>query len=207
MALAMTSTYSFLSARMTALALILFAASFSSSQTPSKVIEWQLKPMGSNNERWAAGTQLFKVLDRVEIQSVAVGNAITIGQPFAADDDWLKNLVIRVRNVSGQQVTAIQVTLILPEMDHSSPDVVYCYGCAPTEKVKGVSAGETVELKMLGGGFYDWVKGRTAERGGISHISRAQIREMFVTLPDNTHWVSGCIKTADTKNACPLTAP
>ena len=43
--------------------------------------------MGSSSERWTAGTQLFKLLDRVEIEGVAVGNSITIGQSFKADDD------------------------------------------------------------------------------------------------------------------------
>lgn len=107
-----------------------------------------------------------------------------------------------MKNVSDQRLLAIQITLILPEMDHSSPDIVYCYGCAAAEKAKGVSPGEVVELKMLGGGFYDWVKTRAADKGGISQISKAQIRDMFVTLPDGTRWLSGCVRTADPKNAC-----
>jgi hypothetical protein len=61
-----------------------------------------------------------------------------------------------------------------------------------------------VDLKMPGGGFYDFVKMRAGEKGGIAQINKAQIRVMFVTLPDKSQWVSGCIKTADAKNACPL---
>jgi hypothetical protein len=163
--------------------------------------------MGSNNERWTEGTQAFRMLDRVEIEKITAGEPITIGQQFTAGDDWLQNLVIRVRNVSGQKVAAIQVTLILPQMGPGSPDVVYCYGCAPAEKAKGIADDEVVDLKMLGGGFYDFVKMRAAEKGGISQISKAQVRDMLVTLPDRTRWVSRCIKTADAKNACPLSAP
>jgi hypothetical protein len=179
------------------------------SQAHNKLVEWTSRPIGSNNERVAAGTQLFQRLDSIEIEDVsAEGKSIAIGQGFAAEDDWLRSLAVRVKNVSGQQVSAIQVTLILPEMDHSSPDIVYCYGCAPAERAKGVSPGEVVELKMLGGGFYDWVKTRAADKGGISKISKAQIRDMRVTLPDGKHWLSGCVKTADAKNACPRsTAP
>lgn len=184
--------------------LILCLWSFAFPQTQTKLIEWQPKPMGSNNERWTDGTQLFRVLDRVEIQDLSVGKPVTIGEPFAADDDWLQHLVIRVRNISKQQVAAIQVTLVLPQMGPGSPDVVYCYGCAPDEKEKGIAAGETVSLKMLGGGYYDFVKIRAAEVGGISQINKAQIRDMYVTLADKTRWVSGCIKTADAKNACPI---
>jgi hypothetical protein len=175
----------------------------SSPQTQSKVIEWQEKPVGSDNQRRTDGAQVFRVLDRVEIESLIVENPISIGKSFTAGDDWLQDLKIRVRNVSGQQLAAIQVTLILPQMGPGSPDVVYCYGCAPAEKAKGIAAGETVELKMPGGGFYDFVKMRAAEKGGIAQINKAQIREMYVTLPDNTRWISGCIKTTEVKNACP----
>jgi len=41
-------------------------------------------------------------------------------------------------------------------MGPGSPDVIYCYGCAAAEKAKGVSSGETVELKMLDG-YYNFV--------------------------------------------------
>jgi hypothetical protein len=206
MALTLTSRYAILFSTIL-LCLVLSVASVAFSPPQNKTIEWTPRPFGSNNERVPAGTQLFRILDRIEMEDITVaGRPITIGKSFAAEDDWLKNLVIPVRNVSGQQVAAIQMTLVLPEMDHASPDIVYCYGCAASEKAKGISAGEVVELKMLGGGFYDWVKSRADEQGGISQISKAQIREMLVTLPDGSHWVSGCIKTADAKNACPRSA-
>lgn len=186
---------------------VIAGVTFALPQTQTKLIEWQPKPMGSNNERWTGGQQLFRILDRVEIESLKVGKPITIGQPFTADDDWLKNLVIRVRNISGQQISTIQVTLVLPQMGPGSPDVVYCYGCAAAENAKGIAAGESVDLKMIGDAFYDFVKMRATEKGGIAQINNAQIRDMHVTLPDNTRWVSGCIKTSDIKNACPLGSP
>jgi hypothetical protein len=182
--------------------LIMYLWAFGFPQTQTKLIEWQAKPVGSNNERWADGTQTYRVLDRVEIEEFTVGMPVRIGEGFTADDDWLQKLVIRVRNTSGQKIATIQITLVLPQMGPGSPDVVYCYGCAPEEKEKGIAPGESVDLKMLGGGYYDFVKGRAAEVGGISQINKAQFRIMFVTLPDKTLWVSGCIKTTDVKNAC-----
>lgn len=202
----MTTHHSILLATLISLSLFLSAASLAFSQTQNKLVEWTPRPIGTNKESVAQGIKLFQLIEDIEIEDVAVAaGSITIGQPFPADDDWLRDIVVRVRNVSDRRFTAIQMTLILPEMNHSSPDVVYCYGCAPSEKLKRVSPGETVELKMLDGGFYDWVKSRAAEKG-ISQISKAQIRDMFVTLPDGTHWLSGCIKTADAKNACPRPA-
>jgi hypothetical protein len=189
------------------LSLILCAASLAAAQTPKKTVAWTPRPIGNNNERIAPGTKLYPQIEQMKILAVVSADAaITLGQPFAADDDWLRTLIIRVRNISAQPVTSIQMTLILPEMDNASPDIVYCYGCTQAEKEKGLGPGETVELKLLGGGFYDWVKSRADEKGGIALITKAQIREMFVTLPDGTHWLSGCVKTADPKNACPGSA-
>lgn len=182
--------------------LIVLPPSSTFLQARNKLIEWQPKSMGSNNERWQDGTEVFRVLERVEIESFTVGNKITIGKEFPGSDDWLNDLVIRVRNISGQKLTAIQITLVLPQLGPGSPDVVYCYGCAPAESAQGIAANESVDLKMIGGGFYDFVKLRAAEKGGIAQIDKAQIRNMFVTLPDNNRWVSRCIKTTDAKNAC-----
>lgn len=189
--------------------LILCAASLTLTQTKKKTVEWTPRPIGNNSERVAPGTQLYPQIEQIQIDDVVIaGASITLGQSFPANDDWLKTLIIRVRNVSPQRITSIQITLILPEMDHASPDIVYCYGCAPAEKEKGVGPGEIVDLKLLGGGFYDWVKSRADEKGGIALMTKAQIREMFVTLPGGGHWLSGCVKTADSKNACPRpTAP
>lgn len=182
--------------------LIVISPSSAFLQSQTKLIEWQPKPLWSNNERWQDGTEVFRVLDRVEIESFTVGNKIAIGEAFPGSDDWLNELVIRVRNISGQKLTAIQITLVLPQLGPGSPDVVYCYGCVPEQRAKGIAANQSVDLKMIGGGFYDFVKFRAAEKGGIAQINKARIRDMYVTLPDNKSWVSGCIKTTDTKNAC-----
>jgi hypothetical protein len=189
--------------------LILCAASLASSQTERKTVEWTPRPLGSHHELGGPGIQIYPQIENIQIDDVVVaGASITLGQSFVANEDWLQTLIIRVRNVSSQRLASIQVTLILPEMDLASPDVVYCYGCAQFERERGVGPGEMVELKMPSGGFYDWVKSRASEKGGIALITKAQIRDMFVTLPDGTHWLSGCIKTANAKNACRMsTAP
>ena len=184
------------------LSLGLLVCALSFLQTPTKLIEWQAKPLkGTRTD----GAQVYPVLDRVEIERFTVGKPVTIGEAFSAGDDWLQDLVIRVRNASGRRIEAIQVTLVLPQMNPGSPDVIYCYGCAPAEKEKGIESGDAVDLKMIGGGaYYDFVKMRAAEKGGIAQISKAEIRDMYVTLPDKTVWVSRCIRTKDAKNACPL---
>lgn len=178
------------------------------SQTQNRVIEWSKSPVGSNNETAAANLQLFRQIEAVEIEDFAVdGKSITVGKPFPAADDWLKTFTVRVRNISGQRLVRVQITLVLPEMSHGSPDIVFCYGCAAPEREKGFMPGEVLELKMLGGGFYDWIRSRIAEQGGVSRINKAEIHHMYVTMPTGPTWFSGCVKTANPKNACSRNAP
>ncbi len=152
----------------------------------------------------AANLQLFRQIDAAEIEDIAVdGKSITVGQPFAAGDDWLKTFTVRVRDISGQRLVSAQVTLVLPEMGVGSPDIVFCYGCAAVEKEKGFMPGEVVELKMPGGGFYDWVRSRIAGKGSVSRITKTEIHHMYVTPPTGPKWFSGCVKTTNPGNACP----
>jgi hypothetical protein len=90
---------------------------------------------------------------------------------------------------------------------YSSPQIQFCYGCAQDERDKGIMPGDDVELKIIGGGLYEWVKSRVADKGNISMITEAEINFMLVWLPGGTTWYSGCAKTANPKNACPSTAP
>lgn len=198
----------FSSAIFTLVGSVVFATTSVYSQTQYKVIEWSKSPIGSNNERLAADLQLSRQIDGVEIEDIAVGGKpITVGEPFAADEDWLKTISFRVRNISGQRLVRVQITVVLPEMSHGSPDIVFCYGCATAEKEKGLNAGEDVEFKMLDGGFYDWVRSRIAEKGNVSRITKAEIHHMYVTPPTGPTWFSGCVKTANPKNACPNKSP
>jgi hypothetical protein len=204
----MVSNWIYSSAVVNLLASFVFTVTPVLSQAQNKVIEWSRSPIGSNNETAEANLQLSRQINGVEIEDIAVdGKSITVGVPFAAGDDWLKTLTVRLKNISGQRLVSAQITVVLPEMGSGSPDIVFCYGCAAPEKEKGFMPGEVVELKMPGGGFYDWVRSRIAEKGGVSRINKAEIHHMYVNLPAGPTWFSGCIKTANPKNACRPSAP
>ncbi len=203
----MTENRLFSQAIVTVLGLLVFAATTDYSQTQNKVIVWSKSPIGSHNETTPPDVKLFPQIDGVEIEEIAVGGKSRIvGEGFAADDDWLKTITVRVKNISSQRLISVQITLVLPEMGQS-PDIPLCYGCAAAEKEKGIVPGESVELKMLGGGFYDWLRSRIAENGAVSRITKAEIHHVYVTLPAGPTWFSGCIKTANLKNACPHNTP
>jgi hypothetical protein len=103
-----------LSAILTTLLGFLFAVTPGFSQNQNKVLEWSKRPVGSNNETAAASIQLSKQIDAIEIEDILVdGKSITIGEPFVADIDWLRNITFRVKNISGEQLMGIQRTLVL----------------------------------------------------------------------------------------------
>lgn len=176
-------------------------------QGQPKMIEWSKSPKDSKT-RTAADMRPLDQINDVEIKDVLIeGKSITMGQSFVAEDDWIQSITFRVKNISEQQLKAVQITLVLPEMSSGSPDIVFCYGCLKTEREKGIAPGEEVELKMPGGSFYGWVREKITTQGDISKISKAQISHVYVTLPDGMKLYSGCLKTADTKNACPHRKP
>ncbi len=112
---------------------LVFTAS-GAAQTQQKVLVWSDHPFGSHNERTRAPLQIFKQLDAIEIQSINVGGKpIAIGEPFSADEDWLRDLTFRVKNVSDKELMGIQITLILPEME-TPIQVPYVSGCRHDKK-------------------------------------------------------------------------
>jgi hypothetical protein len=94
------------------------------------------------------------------------------------------------------------MTLVLPEM-RRSPDIPICYPYAAAELEKGIAPGEVVELKVLSGQFYDWLKASIARETTLSAITTARIRDTLAKLPDGTLWVSECVNTAKPDNQCP----
>jgi hypothetical protein len=191
----------------TILSLLTSLLLFLTPQTQTRVIEWSKSPVGSNNENVAPILQLFRQIEGVEIIEFASnGKPVSIGEPFAAPEDWLKKLTVRVRNISAEKLESVQITLKVPEIG-VSPDVIYCYGCGRAEREKGIQPGEIVELTMPGGEYYEWVVSRIEAKLPLSKISRAEIRHMYVGVPDRPTWYSGCVRTANPKEACQFSTP
>ena len=171
------------------------------SQTPTRFLVWSSSPVGSNNERVAPDLELSRQIKEVEIVEFLVGGReINIGQGFSAPDDFLRTMSFKVKNVSKRMVSTIQITLIVPDNRLYSPQIIYCYGCAEKQREKGIAPGEVVELKMPEP-IYEFVMTRLAEKG-ITVVTRVEFSHMYVHFPDGPTLYSGCIKTANPRNAC-----
>src|SRR5437660_5744006 len=115
----------------------------------SKLIVWPKEPGRRIRPAGTPGGQANALaqLDTLEIEEILVeGKPIIIGQPFNASDDWLRNITIRVKNISNQRFSQIQIGLILPEI-RSGPDIYVFYPFTADERAKGFGPGEVVELK------------------------------------------------------------
>jgi hypothetical protein len=172
----------------------------------TKLIVWPREPGHRIRPARTPGGQsnALAQFDSFEIEDITVeGKSIIIGQVFAASDDWLNAITVRIKNVSQQKFQTIQLTLILPEIK-DGPDIPVCYGCAIEERRKGFAPGDEVELKTLSSSkFYDWVKLSISEKTSSSSITTAQIRDTLAIAWDNKSWLSECVKTTNPQNACP----
>lgn len=172
------------------------------SQGQTKLLEWSQFPVGNYGGTSSPDIELSKQINSIEIEEILVsGRPINIGEPFAADVDWLKDLTFRVKNVSSEQVMAIQIDLRLPEINNS-PMVVFIAGCKHDKNQPCIRPGEEVVLRMPAGSFYSWVKERVAKEKDITAINKATIGEMIVTRANGMQWMSGCVKTTNPKNVC-----
>jgi hypothetical protein len=176
------------------------------AQNQTKLIVWPKEPGRRIRPRGTPGglSNALAQFDSFEIEDITVeGKSIIIGQVFVASDDWLNAISVRVKNVSQQKIRTIQMTLNLPEIKFG-PDIPMCYGCAGEEGRKGIAPGEEVELKTISSSkFYDWVKLSITEKTSLASITTAQIYLTLAILSDGTSWVSECVKTVNSQNACP----
>jgi hypothetical protein len=84
-------------------------------QTKDRLVEWPPYPFGRINSA-ADGIKLSPATEALEIVDVQVaGHSITIAQAFPADDDWLRSLTFRMKNISAQSIVGARIQFGLPE--------------------------------------------------------------------------------------------
>lgn len=183
------------------LCLLIFVAS-ANCQTAQKVLVWSDHPIGSHNELTSPPHQIFKQLDAIEIQGINAGSkSITIGERFSANEDWLGELTFRIKNISDKEIIGVQVTLLLSELKKPA-QVPYVASCPHDKSQACIRPGEEVELKIPVK-VYEWVKTAVATETDLTKITKATIFDVLVSFPGDIRWSSGCVKTKDSRQACP----
>ena len=178
------------------------------AQTQARLISWQPHTFGRIT-RAAEGVRLSPVAEALEIVGFTVeGEAITLGEPFAASNEWLKSLKVRVWNISGQTLSRAQMYFVLPESrteEGRTISLILKYGSIAAETLRLIQPDEEFELSLMEED-YERLNERIAERRNPTIINRLFITLASVQFADGTSWASGCIRATNPKNSCPPSA-
>ena len=171
------------------------------AQERARSLEWvdhRSINSGEIREPWS------RQIEVVELEQILIaGKVVHIGDQTPAGVDWLNQLSFRVKNLSSENITWLQISLVLPQMTHS-PQIQYLAPCGNRENEICLRPGEEVELKIAGKGqLYNWVKERVAEETQLSEITRAAIDGVYVATESTGVVMAGCMRTSDSRNSCP----
>jgi hypothetical protein len=148
------------------------------AQQPDRIVDWHPVRLGSKE----------RVLEIVDIK--VDGKSITVGQPFAAGEDWLDTLTFRVRNVSGKTISVLGFGVGFPELGVSGPIPMFSISYGDYTKTnpaarKAFLADEEVDLKLP----KDQLEGMrdvSTKTIGTSHLSKLTILPGLVTFEDGS---------------------
>ena len=185
---------------------VLLATTSVFSQSKERTLRWAEIPISNRNTVSAvAGSQVLAQIESLEIKDISVaGKSITMGQPFAADDNWVTSLKLRVKNISDQNIKLIQINMMLPEIEDGGPLIPICYGCGGVGTGRSMMPGDEVQMKVV---FQQWVTDQIKSKSNPSLITKAQIHDITVMQSDGKRLLSGCMRTTDPKSACPTPSP
>jgi hypothetical protein len=184
--------------------LLVYGVTPASAQAPDKVVSWSEYPMGRITQV-APNMRLSPIEESLEIVDILVdGKSIAVGEPFTASENWIRNFTVRVRNISGQEIHSIEMSIVLPDVtlsDGRNYGLSLRGGSTPAGKQKPVMPGEEVGLKWIEI-EYQKFKERSAQLNGVAHIMKAQIGMTAVLFTDGTMWGSDCLRATDSRNSC-----
>ncbi|HWS99751.1 MAG TPA: hypothetical protein VN256_05700 [Pyrinomonadaceae bacterium] len=136
----------------------------------------------------------------VEIIEIKVaGVPVTLGKPFTAGEDWLKDLTVRVRNVSAKPIIWASMSFGLPEaksdrdgrQGYMGFPLEYMRGGIPKEgapEMKAIMPGEEAELVCFSE-RYPGFKKQVEKEAGVKSITTIWTGgDLAVTFEDNTMW-------------------
>lgn len=134
--------------------------------------------------------------DILEVVDIKVaGQSVTPGRPFMADEEWLRNLSVRIKNTSSKPIASIRLQLSLPEAKYRAGGLGISLnygGRTKAEKETGdakplVPGGET-ELKFTAA-EYESHRKFVSERSSVSSFSRLIFGHASVSFEDGTRGI------------------
>jgi hypothetical protein len=129
------------------------------------------------------------------------GHAISFDQRFAANDDWLKSLVISIKNRSDKVILLVSLQLQFPRPTNSSDTLSlgdFYYGNSeilsrqPTaeEQLTGIAPGQIQDIHLSAERFEDFQSLLNAT-GYAASVKKVNFRIDNVIFKDDTMWSGG----------------
>jgi hypothetical protein len=187
--------------------LILIGFTSASGQAKDRIIEYPVFPIGFiESVEGINPSGLKNVLEIVDVK--VAGRSITIGQPFSAEEDWLKSLVFRMKNTSKRSITGARIHFGLPETKSDDKHFGFSFeygkglstGIASDEQ-KIIKPNEEFELKF-NEAQYQRYKKFFSERSNLSSFSKILIGVTMAKFEDELIWATRCLYSSNPSNSC-----
>ena len=151
--------------------------------------------------------RLLAVPYPVEVAEIAVGGrAVSAGQPFYADEDWLRGLTMKARNISQLPVAYAEFRLEVKPSGSGEPiGLLLKYGRIPVGSPASAEAaprdaevkpGEIFQLS-LSTRLYDYVLKSLSDGGRKVSFEKARISLGFVVFEGGRAWRNGSMIRRD----------
>ena len=181
-------------------------------QTRERTILWPPLPVGQIKSA-ADGIKLSSVNEAVQISEITVaGRSITPGQPFAADEDWLRTLTVRLKNVSGHTIVGAKIGFGLPETKTDERQIGFSLdygklgiGGIPPHGQALVVPDEQFDLKFNDAQYRLYLD-FFGKHAGTTSFTQAWIGITTVKFDDGSIWSSGCLNAINPNASCPRAA-
>ncbi|MGZ8846694.1 MAG: hypothetical protein ACXW3C_09550 [Pyrinomonadaceae bacterium] len=141
----------------------------------------------------------FATSEPLVITDVKVkGQGVLFDQNFAADDDWIKTLVISVKNRSDKRILYFSTDLFLPpvpgsktqasvfNLSYGNHALLWDHAASAAERLVGLSPGESAELGFSGRQLENFQKFFDAV--GRPNLEKVDLQFSRIIFEDDTMW-------------------
>ena len=177
-------------------------------QSKDRIIEYPVFSAGQidSAEKGLNPSGLKNVLELVDVK--VAGRSVKIGQPFSADEDWMRSLVFTVKNTSQRSIIGARISFGLPETKNGDQSFGFSFeygkglstGIASDEQ-KIIKPNEEFELKF-NDAQYQRHKKFFSERSKLSSFNKIMIGVTTAKFEDDLIWATGCLRSSNPSNSC-----
>ncbi len=193
--------------------LVLILSVLSIAQVSQRVVDWHPQIIPGKFKAGGCGILFPSEISALEVIEIKVADKpVVLGQAFDANEDWLKTLSVKVKNVSGKPISLVRTSFNLPEAKNEKGTMGFSliYGeefsnsDTDNKPQKVIFPGQEVILAR--NEIRQHLEAIT-QRSGKTDFSKVLIGLTMVKFEDGTTWSSGKLpisgqKTnAVTKNA------